>query len=192
MEGVDGSMMPLIVFIGQSGSGKTMSCNYLEKKYGIKQIRTYTTRERRDANDDSHIWADIKDYEYAKKHLHIIAETKFGGETYWTLQSQIDGTRQSLVVDNNGLKELYHTDFPMVVIFVNAEYDKRLDNVYTEIADDAKKRGTYFQPNIYARAKERLERDAGFDVIKCDYMVDANCAKDELCKRVESIIQNYI
>ena len=124
--------------------------------------------------------------------MHIIAETKFGGETYWTLQSQIDGTRQSLVVDNNGLKELYHTDFPMVVIFVNAEYDKRLDNVYTEIADDAKKRGTYFQPNIYARAKERLERDAGFDVIKCDYMVDANCAKDELCKRVESIIQNYI
>jgi len=192
-------MIPLIVIIGQSGSGKTMVCDHLEEKYGIKQIRTFTTRKPRDVNDNSHIWADIKDYEYAKENFKIIAETEFGDDTYWTLASQIDGKRQSLVVDNNGLRALFNTDYPIVVIHIWADKNLRYQRIYDE-AYNKRMRGK--EPTEEAQisamsfafgvANERINRDHDFEVIKCDHSIDGNCDKEEMCKRIDGIVENYL
>ena len=192
-------MTPLIVIIGQSGSGKTMVCDHLEQKYGIKQIRTFTTRKPRDVNDNSHIWADIKDYEYAKRNFKIIAETKFGDDTYWTLASQIDGKRQGLVVDNNGLRWLYNTDYPMVVIHIWADKNVRYQRIYNEVH---KKYMRGKKPTVdvqlsainfaFKVARDRINRDHDFEVIKCDYSIDGNCDKEEMYKRIDGIVENYL
>lgn len=49
--------MDVLFIIGQSGSGKTTLAKSLESEYGVKQIRSVTTRKRREKETDS-------DYEF--------------------------------------------------------------------------------------------------------------------------------
>ena len=37
----------LIALVGRSGAGKSVSAKYLEDIYGLKYLRSYTTREKR-------------------------------------------------------------------------------------------------------------------------------------------------
>ena len=43
---------PLILLVGKSGSGKTTIAEYLEKHYGMKMLRSYTTRPMRKPNEN--------------------------------------------------------------------------------------------------------------------------------------------
>lgn len=57
----------MIILLGKTASGKTTIANVLVKKYGYKQIITYTTRPIRDGEAQGKTYHYISDEEFKKK-----------------------------------------------------------------------------------------------------------------------------
>jgi guanylate kinase len=152
----------LLVLIGKSGSGKSSIAKELQKQRDIPELLTYTTRKSRGDNDN-HIFATDKDYYNCKD---ILAETEYGGYRYWTAHHQLIVGTQTLIVDNNGLKSLYNTDYAMTVIYVECDEHIREQRV----------------------GRERMDRDKGFEFIKVDYVVDNSGSIEDTVRRISEII----
>ena len=65
-----------IVFlvIGRSGCGKDTLVNYMCQKYGLKKLKSYTTRPQRPNEEDTHIFISPEDVQ--KYQDDIIAYTE--------------------------------------------------------------------------------------------------------------------
>lgn len=99
-------MKPIICIIGVSGSGKSTIVNRLERKYGYKSVRSYTTRPIRE-NDDKDIYTHtfISSEEVENYKDNIVAYNKYNGYEYFATQQQIDEA-DLYVTDIIGLCEL--------------------------------------------------------------------------------------
>ena len=91
---------PLLLLIGPSGSGKTTIANRLEEKYGLKQIRSYTTRPKRNENEDSHTFITEEEFMILK---NLMAYTEYNGYRYGATLRQIEDC-DIYVVDVPGVR----------------------------------------------------------------------------------------
>lgn len=98
------SNWPIIIICGKSGSGKSTVAKYLTDKYKLKEIKSYTTRNKRYENEDTHIFTNKKEYEKEKSEENIIAETYFAGNYYFTTKKQIE-ENDIVVWDKAGIEE---------------------------------------------------------------------------------------
>ena len=172
-----------VIIIGKSGSGKTTLCDLIESRLGIPQIRTYTTKPPRSELDDSHVWSDIECYKQDEHFDNILCQTRFGIHTYWTRKDQIQGV-QTLVVDVNGLNKLYETNLKLVVINLVADINARCIRIYKENMRKGQN-GFSAQENAW----KRLNRDAGFECLKVDWVVDGNRDIEEVYEDVKKIME---
>ena len=92
----------LIALVGRSGSGKSAVAKYLEDIYGLKYLRSYTTRKKRADNIDDHIYMDLTKY---SRITNKVAENYYDGNWYCATESQCDNA-DVYVVDMPGLKQL--------------------------------------------------------------------------------------
>ena len=68
----------IVLIVGESGSGKSTICDELTKRYGLKQVKSYTTRPRRSEDEDGHTF--ISDEEF--KELENICAYRYFMEKY--------------------------------------------------------------------------------------------------------------
>ena len=66
----------LLVLLGESGTGKTTIANELRNKYNMKVLQSYTTRPKRDENEDGHTFVSLGEYLLLKDK---VAENKYSG-----------------------------------------------------------------------------------------------------------------
>mgnify|MGYP003447318525 CR=1 FL=1 len=66
----------LLLVIGKSASGKDFLTNKLCERTGLKQLISYTTRERRPNEGDTQIFVAEEDYEQMKNVNEVAARTK--------------------------------------------------------------------------------------------------------------------
>lgn len=94
-----------IVFlvIGRSGSGKDTLVNYMCQKYGLKKLKSYTTRPPRQNEEDTHIF--ISPEEVQKYQDDIIAYTKIGEFEYFATKSQLKDIN-FYIIDPKGVQDL--------------------------------------------------------------------------------------
>ena len=92
-----------ILIIGRTGSGKSTLERYLNWVYGLKSLKSYSTRPIRDTFDDSHIFIKSEDVQKYKK--EFIAYTKIGDDEYFATESQLQDS-DIYVIDPIGAKEL--------------------------------------------------------------------------------------
>lgn len=92
----------LILLVGKSGSGKTTLANELEKRCGLKQLRSYTTRKPRYQGETGHIFLSEKEFDGLEG---IVAKTVFDGNRYAATKEQVDHA-DIYVIDVQGVKEL--------------------------------------------------------------------------------------
>lgn len=113
----------IVLIVGESGSGKSTICDELTKRYGLKQVKSYTTRPRRNEDEDGHTF--ISDEEFNKLE-NICAYTYFDNHHYCATREQVDNA-DLYIIDPYGI-EYFMSKYdgrkiPMVV-YIHA--DKRI------------------------------------------------------------------
>lgn len=116
----------IILLMGASGSGKTTVSKVLMKKYGWKDIESYTTRPARHANEHGHVF--ITDTEFDKiKDSDMCAYTLYNGHRYCATNAQADQA-DIYVIDPAGVKEFkkrYRGIRTPIVVYLETSSDTR-------------------------------------------------------------------
>lgn len=110
----------IVLIVGKSGSGKSSICNYLSHKFGLKELKSYTTRPKRNNMDFSHEFITNEEFD---KLTDICAYTEFDSNRYCATSAQVDES-DLYVIDPDGVKfflsEYKGKKVPMVV-YINCE-----------------------------------------------------------------------
>lgn len=111
-----------IVFlvIGRSGCGKDTLVNYMCQKYGLKKLKSYTTRPPRQNEEDTHIFISPEDVQ--KYQDDIIAYTKIGEFEYFATKSQLKDVN-FYIIDPKGVRDLENIpnlkeEFTFIKLFI--------------------------------------------------------------------------
>lgn len=114
----------IILLVGESGSGKTTVANILESQYGLKVLKSYTTRPKRHADDTDHTYISFEDAFHLQD---VIAETNFNGNYYCATKEQVDEC-DVYVIDPVGVDSFenkYHGEKEPLIFFLDADRNTR-------------------------------------------------------------------
>ena len=115
----------LYLLVGKSASGKTTVANFLEKKHGLKQVNSYTTRPPRYEGEIGHTFVNNEQFDNLGE---IVAYTEYNGFRYGTTSEQLDEC-SIYVVDVPGVETLlqkYQTDRPICILYFDATVHTRI------------------------------------------------------------------
>lgn len=128
---------PLFLFIGKSASGKTTIANMLEKREGMKQVQSYTTRPPRFEGETGHMF--ITDEE-CNELEDIVASTLYNGYWYCATLEQIDEA-DIYVIDVTGARELLYNhemiNRDIHIIYFDAGVHERINRMINRGSTDA-------------------------------------------------------
>ena len=118
----------IILIVGKSGSGKSTICRQLEDEYGLKEVKSYTTRLYRGDGDDSHIFITKQEF---KALNDLVAYTEFDGNYYGATKEQIDNN-DLYIIDVDGIKyfmEWYDGKKIPIVIYIETDKSTRINRM---------------------------------------------------------------
>ncbi len=153
----------LLCILGRSASGKDTLVNRLCERTGLKQIISYTTRERRENEGDTHIFITNEQYNYLEQSGQIAAFTQIGRYKYCCTINQLY-ENDIYVIDWEGVNSLRKLNLPnlrLVTVFINVPDDVREERALKNRGDDRVK---WRERNIAERDQFRnMLRNADFD-----------------------------
>lgn len=95
-------MKNIYLIVGPSGSGKTTIAKELQKRYGLKQVESYTTRLPRYLGEQGHIFVTNNEFD---KLDEMVAYTEYNGYRYGVTQDIIDAC-DIYVIDPPGVQHM--------------------------------------------------------------------------------------
>lgn len=113
----------LFCLLGASGSGKSVIADMLEEVYGLKVVRSYTTKPRRSSLDNTHTF--VSEEEFNK--LDLLEQAQYSGYSYGTTAELLDSC-DIHVIEPKGflaLQESYGTHRMMFGIHIYADAKTR-------------------------------------------------------------------
>lgn len=150
---------PKILIIGESGCGKNTIQDYLQSLYKLKPLISYTTREKRFPEENTHTFITDREYEELKD--DIIAHTFYNNHHYFATAQQFEEA-DVYIIDMEGLRCLKETcPTPFVSFYIQVSEKTRRERMKERGDSDDK---------ISERLK--LDREA-FEQAKneCDYIL---------------------
>ncbi|MGN5457057.1 MAG: AAA family ATPase [Candidatus Kurthia intestinigallinarum] len=153
---------PLYLFVGKSGSGKSTIAKILEDRNNLKQLRSYTTRHRRNSTDIDHIFITEDEFYQLQD---VVAYTFYNGNYYGATAQQVDDA-DIYVIDVYGVKELlekYHGKHHYIFI-------------------------VYFDTTVHTRIRRMLDRDDSDMQIVSRLLQDE---KTDWLKDLQAIAKDY-
>ena len=153
----------LICLMGKTASGKDTLANRLCERAGLRQIISYTTRERRENEGDTHIFISDAEYQTIEDSGQIAAFTKIGPYKYCCTIDQLY-ENDIYVVDPIGVQHLRELNLPnlkLVTVYVNVPDDVRKDRALNKRGDN---RLAFVKRDIAEKEQFRtMLRNADFD-----------------------------
>lgn len=125
----------LYLLIGKSASGKSTIANILEEKYGLNQVRSYTTRKPRYDGEDGHIFVDTDAFEKLGK---LAAYTFYNNNHYGVTYEQLEQC-SVYVIDPAGTEALLKNlngSRPIRIIYFEAAVSVRINRMVERGAGD--------------------------------------------------------
>lgn len=140
----------IYLIVGRTAAGKDTFAKILEE-YGMNVVKSRTTRPKRDANDNSHIF--VKDVEDG-----ALAKNTICGHNYYILPEDIEG-KDVYIVDPKGAFDIARAmpNTAFVIAFIDADYEVRKD--------------AYLKRNLHATDEDFEERNS-FEDADMTKMVD--------------------
>ena len=153
----------LLCILGKTASGKDFLANKLCERTGLKQLISYTTRERRANEGDTHIFITDAEYQKLQDEGHIAAFTQIGQYKYCCTIEQLYEA-DVYIIDYQGLKHLRDLNLPnlrFVTVFINVPDDVRESRALNKRKDDKNK----FRTRSFAEREQFREmlKNADFD-----------------------------
>lgn len=153
----------LLCVMGRSASGKDTLVNKLCERTGLKQIISYTTRQRRVGEGDTHIFISNEEYDQLNADGKIAAFTQIGADKYCCTIDQLYNNH-IYVIDPIGVKHLRELNLPnlrLVTVFINVPDSVREERALNKRGDD-KIKWRVRNRNESEQFRQML-RDADFD-----------------------------
>lgn len=153
----------LLCVLGKTASGKDFLTNKLCERTGMKQLISYTTRERRVNEGDTHIFITDAKYQQLEDEGRIAAFTQIGPYKYCCTIEQLYES-DVYVIDYLGLKHLRELNLPnlrLVTVFINVPDNIREDRALNKRRDDRMK----FRSRSFAEREQfrEMQKNADFD-----------------------------
>ena len=153
----------LICLMGRTASGKDTLANRLCERTGLRQIISYTTRERRTNEGDTHIFISDEEYQALENSGRIAAFTQIGPYKYCCTIDQLY-ENDIYVIDPMGVKHLQELNLPnlrLVTVYVNVPDEIRKERALNKRGDD---RLTFMKRDMAERDQFRMMlRNTDFD-----------------------------
>lgn len=178
-------MKPLICIVGQSGVGKSTIANMLEDNFGLKSVKSYTTRKPREndlADLRTHTFISQKEADLIASREKVMASTMFADNFYFVTDKMLDEA-DVYVVDVKGLKDTYryYHNKPVLSVYLYADA-KALAHRMMERGDKPAE----------ALKRFRHDRVAFADAEKyCDFAIDNSGSPEEVCKFIANVSEYY-
>lgn len=119
-------MKLIYLLVGESGSGKTTIAKKMEK-WGYKELKSYTTREPRYEDEDSHIFVKMDDFIHHQQVNDIVGYTFFNSNHYWCTRAQLY-YNDVYVIDPDGIEYLkqHVDDIGFITIYIDTPLYRRM------------------------------------------------------------------
>lgn len=155
----------LYLFVGKSASGKTSIADLLGKRYGMKQVYSFTTRPPRYDGEIGHVFVTEEIF----KHLgELAAYTFYQGQHYGTTFQQLDEC------------SIYVIDVPGVKSLLNKLNDKESKRPIRII---------YFDTAVSTRIMRMVNRGASDHEILSRLLIDDTT--DDWYRNLNSVVWHY-
>lgn len=131
----------LLCLLGRSASGKDTLANKLCERSGLRQIISYTTRERRVGEGNTHIFISNEEYQALEDSGQIAAFTQIGQDRYCCTIEQLYNN-DIYVIDPLGVQHLRELNLPnlrLVTVFINTPDNIREERALNKRGDDKMK-----------------------------------------------------
>ena len=153
----------LLCIMGRTASGKDTLARKLCERSGLHQIISYTTRERRVNEGNTHIFISDNEYSQIEADGKIAAFTQIGPFKYCCTIEQLY-ENDIYVIDPIGVKHLRELNLPnlrLVTIYINVPDDIRKERALSKRGDD---RITFIKRDMAEREQfKTMLRNAEFD-----------------------------
>lgn len=163
----------ILAIVGESGTGKTTIAEYIETKYSIPMIQSYTDRQPRYEGENGHKFVTQKEFD--KFNLEdMIAFTKFGNNRYCCLHKDVK-QYNTYVIDEKGLD------------FLMDAYSNRYDVISLRVKRNIELRKKSVDP-------ERLLRDKGMFYHEdkfFDEIINNSFSMKDLKESIDSRVKKY-
>lgn len=117
---------PIILLVGASGSGKNTIQDIMIQKHGLKPLLSYTTRNKRYPEEQTHTFITEKEYNHIKETEKIIAYTYYQNNHYFATEQQLEEA-DIYIIDIEGIKYLKeHSDLPYIVFYLDVSELERI------------------------------------------------------------------
>lgn len=117
----------IILLVGRTCSGKSTLARMLCERTGYRQLVSYTTRVRRNENDNDHLFVTIEEYLQAKANGEIVAETEIAGNYYYATKEQLYQA-DLYTIDPKGRERLLSMELPcirFVTVYISCSDEER-------------------------------------------------------------------
>lgn len=183
-------MNNIYLIVGKSGSGKTTITEYLENKYNLKSVKSYTTRPMRSKNEKGHIFISNQEFDNLKG---IVAYTRFNSYRYCSTVEQIE-SNDLYVIDVDGIKTLkknYKGNKKIKVIYINCNGFER----YQRMKSRARINKQSYLQSVYTSLKRIINdikafKDCDRHNVHIDFAINNNSDDNVSC--VAEKIYQYI
>ena len=161
---MDKKIIPKILLVVESGSGKNTIQDYLSSLYGYVPLLSYTTRPKRFPEENTHTFITEDEYHRYKKENNIVAYTYYNGNHYFATEQQLKDS-DVYIIDVEGIKYLKeHSNIPFIVFYIKVPKSERIKRM--------RQRGD---------SEEQIEARIKFDEKSfkkskdlCDYVIENN------------------